>query len=255
MKISVITAVYNSSGTIDECIRSVGSQSFKDIEHIIIDGGSKDGTMAKIEESEKRPGSVVSEPDNGFYDAINKGIKLATGDVIGTLNADDFYAHDRVIEKIVDAFSKTDCDSCYGDLVYVTADDVNKVIRYWVSGEFAPGRFREGWMPPHPTFFVKREIYEKCGGFNTDFRIAADYELMLRLLEKHKISTHYIPEVLVKMRWGGASNNSLRNLARKSYEDYRAWKINDLKGGWSTVFLKNARKIPQFFKKYRPAQA
>jgi glycosyltransferase len=253
MKLSIITAVFNAAHTVEDCLAGVASQSFQDIEHIIVDGGSSDGTLEKIKKRGSHVAQMVSGPDRGIYDAINKGIKLAHGDVVGTLNADDFYADGSVAGKVMDTFAKTGCDSCYGDLLYVSAEDVNRVIRYWVSGEFHPGRFARGWMPPHPTFFVKREIYEKYGGFNIDFRIAADYELMLRLLLKHRISARYIPEVLVKMRWGGESNKSFGNIVRKTREDLRAWKVNGLSGRWSAVFLKNVSKLPQFLKKYQPA--
>ena len=246
MYLSIITAVRNGAETLPGCIESVRSQTVP-AEHIIIDGASTDGTFDVIAKYRSSIAKVISEPDKGIYDALNKGIRLASGDVIGILHGDDSYAHDKVLELIVGVFEKQKVDSCYGDLVYVYRRDINKVMRYWKSSTYAPGKFRKGWMPPHPTFFVKREIYEKYGLFNTNFRIAADYELMLRLLEKHGISTYYLPEVLIKMRLGGASNKSLKNLFIKSSEDYKAWKANDLNGGLYTIFLKNFTKIPQFF--------
>lgn len=249
MKISIITAVYNGVKTIESCIKSILTQSYKNIEHIIIDGGSTDGTLEVIKTYTNKVAKVVSEPDRGIYEALNKGIRISSGDVIGLLHSDDFYAHGKVIEKVADVFMKYNVDSCYGDLQYVDKNDDSKVIRYWKSSKYRCGKFKYGWMPPHPTFFVKREIYEKYGNFNTDFRIAADYELMLRFLEKHKISTHYIPEVLIKMRLGGTSNKSLRNMFIKSSEDYRAWKINNLNRGFYTILLKNLSKMPQFFKR------
>lgn len=246
MKISVITAVRNGAETLRECIESVRGQTFP-AEHIMIDGASTDGTLDIIAQYRSGITKVISEPDNGIYDALNRGIRLASGDVIGLLHGDDFYAHDRVLESVADVFEKQNVDSCYGDILYVNKNDTDKVIRYWKSSKYKHGKFKQGWMPPHPTFFVKREIYGKYGLFNTDFRIAADYELMLRFLEKHRISTYYIPEVLIKMRLGGASNKSLKNLFIKSSEDYKAWKVNNLKGGLYTIFLKNFTKIPQFF--------
>jgi glycosyltransferase len=247
MKVSVITAVFNGKDTIGDALTSVSRQTYKNIEHLIIDGGSTDGTLEVIERFKDRTTKIVSEPDNGIYDALNKGIGLASGDVIGLLHGDDFYAHDKVLESVVRVFKEQNVDSCYGDLLYVHKNDTEKVIRYWKASEYHPGKFRYGWMPPHPTFFVRREMYEKYGYFNTDFRIAADYELMLRFLEKHRISTYYIPEVFIKMRLGGASNKSLKNLFIKSSEDYKAWKVNNLNGGFYTILLKNFTKIPQFF--------
>lgn len=249
MKISIITAVYNGANTIETCIKSVLCQSYKDIEYIIIDGNSTDGTLDVIKKYHHHIAKIISEPDNGIYDAMNKGLNLATGDIIGFLNSDDFYANDRVIEKVTDIFMKFDVDSCYGDLQYVSKNDTNRVIRYWKSYDYWHGKFKYGWAPPHPTFFVKREIYDKYGYFNTDFRIAADYELMLRFLEKHRISTYYIPEVLIKMRLGGASNRSLKNMVIQTSEDYRAWKINNLNRGFYTILLKKLSKIPQFLKR------
>jgi len=246
MDLSIITAVRNGARTLRECIESVQKQTVP-AEHIIIDGASTDGTFDIIARYRQSIAKVISEPDKGIYDALNKGIRIASGGVIGLLHGDDFYAHDRVLETVVDVFEKQNVDSCYGDLLYVNKNDTDKVIRYWKASEYHSGKFKYGWMPPHPTFFVKREIYEKYGYFNTDFRIAADYELMLRFLEKHGISTYYIPEVLIKMRLGGASNKSLKNIWIKSSEDYRAWKVNNLKGGLLTIFLENSSKIPQFF--------
>lgn len=247
MKISIITAVLNCKHTIEQTILSILAQKYKNIEHIIIDGCSTDGTLEIIGRYEHSIAKILSEPDKGIYDALNKGISLSLGEIIGVLHADDLYAHDEVLKTVVDVFEKQNVDSCYGDLQYVHKDDPNKVIRHWKSSEYCHGKFKSGWMPPHPTFFVRRWVYEKYGYFNTDFRIAADYELMLRLLEKHRISTYYIPEVLIRMRFGGASNRSLKNMLIKSSEDYRAWKINNLDGGLHTIFLKNISKIPQFF--------
>jgi glycosyltransferase len=251
MKVSIITAVFNSKPHIETCMRSVLSQTYRNIEYIIIDGGSTDGTIEIIKKYGNKVTKWISEPDNGIYDAMNKGIRKASGDVIGILNADDIYANDKVIEKVADMFIQNEVDSCYGDLLYVDKNNTDKIIRYWKSQPYRDVLFKRGWMPPHPTFFVKKEVYEKYGYFNADFKIASDYELMLRFLEKHKISTFYIPEVLIKMRLGGMSNRSLKNLFIKSSEDYRAWKVNDLKGGFYTILLKNISKIPQFFKRYK----
>jgi glycosyltransferase len=255
VKVSVVTAVYNNVTCLSDCIQSLSSQAYPDIEHIIIDGGSTDGTLDVIAcltsntlRLTTHVSRVVSEPDNGIYDALNKGIRMATGDVIGFLHADDMYADKTVIEKVVKAMSQKNCDSCYGDLLYVDKHNTDKTIRYWRAGEFSSKLLRRGWMPPHPTFFVRRELYEKAGVFDPRFRIAADYELMLRFLGKYKISTCYIPEVLIKMRTGGASNRSIPNILRKSSEDFSAMKMHSI-GGLPTLLRKNLSKLPQFFKK------
>lgn len=249
MKVSIITASLNNFSTIEGSIRSVLSQKYENIEYIVVDGASSDGTLDIVKKYQDRIAKFTSEPDNGIYHALNKGLKTATGDIVGFLHADDIYANDMVIDWIVSRIMNCDTDSCYGDLLYVNKKDVNKIFRHWKSCYYTDGLFRKGWMPPHPTFFVKRKVFEKYGHFNTDFKIAADYELMLRFLEGNKISTHYIPEVLIKMRMGGKSNNSLKNLIIKSSEDYRAWKVNNLKGGIYTIMLKNISKLPQFFSK------
>ena len=249
MKFSIITAVRNNVETIEQCIQSVFRQTHKDIEYIVIDGSSSDGTLDIIKKYENKLTQWLSEPDDGIYHALNKGINMSTGDVIGFLHADDFYAHDNVIESVVLHITKHNVDSCYGDLEYVSKNNTQKTIRYWKSSPYENGLLKRGWMPPHPTLFVKKDMYEKYGYFNTDFKIAADYEMVLRLLGKHKISTHYIPEVLVKMRLGDASNRSLKNMMIKSSEDYKAWKMNNLNGGLYTIFLKNISKVPQFFGK------
>ena len=247
MKVSVITAVFNSKQHIGDCIKSVVSQTYPDIEHIIIDGGSTDGTVDIIKNYREGISRWISEPDKGLYDALNKGIRLATGDVIGFLHADDIYADASVIGKVAAAMSRSNADSCYGDLLYVDKNNPERIIRYWKSRPYEKGMFGRGWMPPHPTFFVRKEIYERYGSFNTDFRIASDYELMLRFLEKEKISTWYIPEVLIKMRTGGASNRSLKNMVIKTTEDYKAWRVNHLRKKFYTIPFKNLSKIPQFF--------
>ena len=247
LKFSIITASYNRKEFIESCICSVLGQTFPDIEYIIVDGGSTDGTLDIIKKYEDRISKLVSEPDNGIYDGLNKGIRMATGDVIGFLHADDLYATDNVLKTVAECFARQNVDSCYGDLLYVDKGNTDKVIRHWESQPYYDGLMKKGWMPAHPTFFVKKEIYAKYGSFNTDFKIAADYELMLRFLHKHRISTYYIPEVLIKMRLGGASNKSLSSIIRKSSEDYRAMKMHQV-GGISTLLRKNLSKIPQFFK-------
>jgi glycosyltransferase len=251
MKTSIITVCFNSVETIEDTIRSVLGQDYKNIEYVIIDGGSTDGTLDILTKYQGQISKCISEPDNGIYDAMNKGINLATGEVIGFLHADDFYATKETIKKVARVFEQNKVDCLWGDLVYVSKENTEKIIRYWKSGGYRKNLFKNGWMPAHPTFFAKRCIYEKYGYFNTDFRIAADYEIMLRFLHKFNISNYYIPEVLVKMRVGGLSNRSLKNVVRKSIEDYRAWNTNNLSGRIHTIMMKNISKIPQFFTKFK----
>jgi glycosyltransferase len=246
MRVSIITPVFNAEGTICETIKSVIDQGYKNIEYIVIDGNSTDATLKMISQYKDWITKMVSEPDQGIYDALNKGIRMSSGNIIGILHAGDLYAHNRVIERVVEGFEKHNGEGCYGDLQYVHRIDPNRIIRYWKSSPYKDGKFKSGWMPPHPTFFLKREIYERYGAFNEEFRIAGDYELMLRLVERHKISIFYIPEVLIKMRWGGISNRSVKDLWVKSREDYKAWKINHLRGNIFIIFLKNLSKLPQF---------
>ena len=246
MRISIITVVFNGRKTIEKCLDSVREQECPfPVEHVIVDGGSDDGTLECIKRK-NCVSTIISEPDEGIYDAMNKGIRAAGGDVVGILNADDFYASSHVLRHVVQLLDEKDLDSCYGDLVYVDADEVTKVKRYWRSGDYQPRKFYWGWMPPHPTFFVRREVYLKYGLFNLSFGTAADYELMLRFLLKHRISCGYIPEILVKMRAGGVSNISLRNRLRANQMDRRAWVENGLKPFPWTLSLKPLRKIKQF---------
>ena len=244
MKISIITVTFNGAATIEDCIISVASQTYPDIEHLIIDGGSTDETVEVIKKYESQVAYWVSEPDGGIYEAMNKGIKQATGDVIGILNSDDFYAYEAVIEEVVRAITENKTDSCYGDIVYVDRDNTAKIVRQWNAGEYKKEKFKTGWMPPHPTFFCKKSVYEKYGFLNLDFPLAADYELMLRFLYKHEVSAAHIPKVLVKMRTGGTSRPGLYTI-RALVENYQAWKVNGLRYP-VTVFLKPFLKIRQF---------
>ena len=245
-RISIITVTYNASEHLWGCLNSVRKQGV-DVEHILIDGASTDGTLNILKACEGQLAHVISEKDGGMYDAINKGIGLATGDVIGILNADDFYLSKDVLSKVVDAFSCEDVDAVYGDLVYVDRQDTEKVVRAWQSGEYKQRKFYHGWMPPHPTFFVRRKMYKDHGLFNTELGSAADYELMLRMLLKHGIRAKYIPEVLVKMRSGGMSNQSLLKRLKANCMDRKAWTINDLTPYPWTLSMKPIRKIGQWF--------
>ena len=246
MKISVITAVLNGRATIADALASVLAQDHPDIELIVIDGASTDGTLDIIQRYAGRVAHLVSEPDRGIYDALNKGIRLATGEVVGFLHADDRYADNRVLSRIAAALSDPGVDACYGDLLYVGKDEPNHVIRHWQAGPYHPRLLARGWMPPHPTFYARRSVYQRLGGFDLDYRIAADYDCMLRFLGAGRVACAYIPEVLVQMRLGGASNRSLRNLLQKSREDYLALRRNQV-GGMGTLLLKNLQKLPQFF--------
>lgn len=249
MKVSLITVAYNSVETIEDCIRSVLNQDYPDLEYIIVDGASKDGTLAIIEKYKDRIAHFVSEPDHGIYDAMNKGIDLCTGDIVGMINSDDLYADQKVITDVVNTMRESGADSCYGDLVYVDRIDTDRVVRRWNSGEFNRKKFLKGWMPPHPTFFVRRLCYQKFGKFNLTFKTSADYELMLRMLYKEGVSTSYLNRVLVHMRTGGQSNISLANRINANREDRMAWKVNDLKPGFLTTLRKPFSKLTQFLKR------
>ena len=248
MKISIITAVRNGVSSIRDCLESIQNQSYP-VEHIIIDGGSGDGTLEIIQSYSAGIAKMVSEPDSGIYDAMNKGIGFATGDVVGVFNADDFYADENVLSRVVKVFEDSSIDSCYGDLIYVASVDTNRVIRYWKSCPYNDRLFYRGWMPPHPTFFVRREVYERCGLFNPDLGTAADYELMLRFLVRYKITSAYLSEIIIKMRSGGASNASLINRLRANRMDRLAWKVNGLRPYPWTLWMKPLRKVGQYLRK------
>ena len=243
MNISIITCSYNSINTIDDTIKSVLSQKDASIEYIIVDGLSNDGTVDIIKKYYGKIYKFISEKDSGIYDAMNKGIKLSDGDIIGFLNADDVYYDESVISKVVKVFESLKVDSVYGDLIYISGDN-DKIKRYWKSGDYDINNFKKGWMPPHPAFFVRRGIYDKYGGFNESYRISADYDLMVRLLYKNKISAFYLPEILVKMKTGGVSNKISQTVTRLR-EDYEIMKKYEL-GGIKTMFKKRFNKINQY---------
>ena len=247
VKLSIITAVYNAERTIGHTMDSVAEQDADIFEHIIVDGLSTDKTLEVVEAKKKPFTKIVSEKDAGIYDALNKGIRAATGDVIGLIHADDFYPNKHVLSRVIDVFRKSHVDCCYGDHEYVQAGDVNRVVRYWKAGLYREGAFRRGWMPPHPTFYATREVYTRLGLYNTSFQCSGDYELMLRFLHKQGLSVAYIPAVLMRMRMGGESNRSLRKIAQKTMEDVRAWSTNHESGGVGAVLMKNVTKIPQAY--------
>jgi len=248
VKVTIITVAFNSAAMIGDTLSSVAAQTHPDIEHLVIDGASRDDTLKVVAEFGSRVAKVVSEPDRGIYDAMNKGLAMATGDLVGFLNADDVFADSGSVAALVESARRTSAHAIYGDLVYVRADDLSSVVRVWRSGVFDRRRLRFGWMPPHPTFYVRREMIQALGGFNVGYRIAADYDFILRCLSESGITVDYIPRVLVRMRTGGASNRSMRALWRKSQEDLQALHRSGV-GGIGTLFCKNVRKLPQFFKR------
>jgi glycosyltransferase len=249
--ISIVTATYNAASTLQNCITSVAEQHVT-AEHIIIDGASSDETLNLIKKHRSLLGQCVSEPDRGIYDAMNKGISCCNGEIIGILNADDFYPSPHVLSWVSKAFSDPSVDACYGDLQYVDAKNTEKVTRYWKSDNYNIRRFYHGWMPPHPTFFVRRSVYERFGRFRLEFGTAADYELMLRFLVRYRISAKYIPHVMVKMRGGGASNASVTNRIKANRMDRKAWAINGLTPYPWTLWAKPLRKIRQYWILTRP---
>ena len=248
MKISLITATYNSADTLRDTLQCIQEQDHPDIEHIIIDGKSTDNTL-QIAEAFPHIAKIISEKDKGIYDAMNKGIATATGEVIGILNSDDVYAHHGVISKIAQTFEDPAAQCSYADLQFVQRDDLYKVIRTWNAGEYHKKSFYYGWMPPHPTFFVRRKVYDKAGLFNLEMGSAADYELMLRILLKHEIPAVYIKQVITKMRVGGVSTASLKNRIKANHRDRQAWKVNGLDPYFFTLYMKPLRKLGQFLKR------
>lgn len=248
MKISVITAVYNRVSTIGYTVESVQGQTYADVEHIIQDGGSTDGTLKCIDNIANAGTRLLSEFDNGIYDAINRGIMRSNGDIIGLMHSDDYFAGNDILENIATAFKNSTIDGVYGDLQYVLGSDPNRIVRYWRSGDYHPGLLKQGWMPPHPTLYLRREVFDRHGLYDTSFRIAADYDAMLRYLTKGQIKLAYIPKVFVKMRLGGESNRSLERVLLKSREDLRALRNNGV-GGIGTLAAKNLSKLGQFIMK------
>jgi glycosyltransferase len=246
MKISIITTCLNSEKTIEDTIKSVLFQNYPDLEYIIIDGGSKDNTLKIINKYKDRITGIISEPDSGIYDAMNKGVKMVTGEVVGIINSDDFFAHDTVIDKVASYFEHHDVGACYGDISYFVKNNTNKQVRFWKAGEYNKKKLKNGWAVPHPAFFVRKEVYEKYGLFNTGFEIAADYELMLRFLLKG-VRLGYIKETLVKMRSGGYSANSFNQRIKGWRELREAWRFNNQKTPLFFIIRRLVLKIKQYF--------
>jgi glycosyltransferase involved in cell wall biosynthesis len=251
MKLTIITPVLNAGKTIVSSLESL-KQQYYPFEHVIVDGNSGDDTLEKIIAAKTENTKIISEPDLGLYHALNKGIRQSGGDVIGILNGDDRYAAPNIFRTVAAVFKQSGAESCYGDLVYVDRKNESKVIRYWKSSPFKVKRFYQGWMPPHPTFFVRRRIYQKYGLFNLNLGSSADYELMLRFLFKYRISTAYIPKIMINMRSGGLSNASLKNRLIANRNDRRAWTLNGLEPRCWTLYLKPLSKLGQFVARWKP---
>ncbi len=247
MRISIITVTYNSAKYVEDCINSIIKQDYNNIEYIVIDGGSTDGTLDIIKKFSSHIYKWISEEDGGMYDALNKGMQLATGDIIGILNSDDVLASPDVISEIVNCFEKNNVDSLYGDLVYVDPNNIQKILRFWKGLPYKRRRFKYGWMPAHPTFYIRKELVEKFGGYESHYFTAADFEFMARYLYKFKISSFYLPKLIVKMRAGGASNESIYGRIRANRRDYLAMKKNKIPFPLIVSILKPLIKMPQFY--------
>lgn len=250
MKISIITVTFNNALVLADCIESVINQTHTPIEHIIVDGGSNDGTINILNKYKNNLSKIISEPDNGIYHAMNKGIKYASGDVVGFLNSDDFYFNNDVLLKVFKIFkSNPSIDACYSDLVYVDKLTAYKTIRYFKSNKFIPGSFSNGWCPPHPTFFVRKSLFKKYGDFDLNLKIASDVDLMMRFLEIHKVKSLYVPEIWVKMRMGGTTNKNLNNILRQNLEVICSLKKNGLDVNYINFFVKKIfSRAKQFLK-------
>lgn len=248
MKVTIITVTFNSAETLSMALNSVKEQDYENIEHVFVDGSSTDTTLEIIKEYslENTQVKYLSESDEGIYDAINKGLRMATGNIIGFVHSDDFLANSSIISNIVAHFNKGNYAGVYGNLLYVDRTDTNKVIRNWCSNTFHFKLLKRGWMPAHPTLFLKKEVYLECGNFDKSYKIAADYDFMLRVLSKSKYKFGFLPQVITKMRVGGTSNKRLSSIVLKSQEDFRAMKANELKNPIIALFLKNVSKLKQF---------
>jgi len=248
MKISIITVCLNSVETIENTIKSVLSQNYNGIEYIVVDGGSTDGTLEILTKYRDRIHKYISEPDKGVYDAMNNGIRLATGDIIATLNSDDLYADETIVSRMVELIQENGLDAAYGDLAYIASDNSGHVRRFWKAGVYKRGAFSHGWVIPHPTFFCRKQVFEKYGYFNEKFQVAADFELLLRFIEKHQIKVGYLPKVIVKMRAGGRAN-VLRGIIRGNWEIIGSFRRNNLRlSPWFFVH-KPVTKISQLFRR------
>ena len=239
-KISIITACFRSEATVRDTLESVNAQTYPAIDHLIIDGGSRDQTLALVKAHGRRVSHVTSEPDKGIFDAYNKGLKLADGEIIGILNSDDFYASPTVIEKVMKAFEDPSVEAVYADLVYVDKDDTSKIVRHWKSRPYHRGDFLRAFTPAHPTLFLRRSVYARTGGFNPDFRFSGDFEYMLRAFHVHGVKSVYLPEIIVRMRTGGATGGSLPFIKKQNLEILRAFESQGVHIFKPTYFLRKA---------------
>lgn len=246
MKFSIITPCLNSAATIEDTIKSVLNQKYADLEYIIVDGGSTDATLDVIKKYQSRIAKVISEPDLGIYDAMNKGIKSATGEIIGIINSDDFYIGEDIFNLVDSALQKSGANAVYGDLIYVDKCDTSKVVRRWLAGKFSPNKLRCGWSPPHPTCFIKRSVYDKNGLFNPTLPLAADYELLLRFF-KQGVTFDYLPVTIAAMREGGSSAKNFSQRLRGWAQIRRAWKLNNLKPPFLLIPFRLISKVKQYF--------
>lgn len=244
--ISVVTVCWNSRETIADTIESVIAQTHRPIEHIVVDGASTDGTLDVLDRYRDALARIVSEPDGGIYPAMNKGMAMATGDIVGILNSDDVYADHQALQAVASVFEDPAIEVCYGDIYYVDAKNLQRVIRHWVSNPFRPGLFEGGWMPPHPAFFIRREALRRVGGFEERYRYAADFDFMLRALEVHRLRAVHLPRVLVRMRVGGETNNNVLNVLKGNLEAYDACKRQHLDVNPLFILRKILRKLPQY---------
>jgi len=247
MKISLITVTYNSAATLQDTIDSVARQDFKNVEYIIVDGASKDNTVDIIKRNHNHVAHWISEPDKGIYDAMNKGLKMATGDVVGIINSDDFYHEANVLSTVMQQFEDPGIDAVFGDLVFVDPANLAKVVRKYSSRNWHPGKFARGFMPAHPTFFVRKKYYEQFGFFKTDYKIAADYELLIRFLYVHKLRYHYLPITMVTMRKGGVSSNGIRSNIILNNEIIRGCRENGIKTNVLKIYPKYFVKLFELF--------
>lgn len=246
MKVSIITVCFNSAASIGDTVKNVLAQDYRDIEYIVIDGGSTDGTLEILAKYRGGISRCVSKPDKGVYDAMNKGIRLSSGDIVAFLNGDDMYANGNVVGEMVKFILSNNLDAAYGDLVYIDRNNTNRITRFWKTGEYKNRAFCSGWVIPHPTFFCRRQVFEKYGYFNEDFQIAADFELMLRFIEKHRINIGYLPKVIVKMQRGGKAN-VLRGVIHGNWEIIKSFHLNGLRLSPWFFIRKPITKISQLF--------
>lgn len=249
MKVTIITATFNSQEFIEDCMISVLNQEYDNIEYVIIDGASKDNTLEIIKSFQTHHAHIrlISEPDKGIYDALNKGLIHASGDVVGFVHSDDVLANTTIVSNVVDCIKNRDVDGVYGDLLYVRKEDTNKVIRHWKGKQFSPALLKRGWMPAHPTLFIKQEVYLSKGNFDLTFKIAADYDFILRIFKDRKLNFEYLPNVFTKMRVGGVSNRNMKSILLKTKEDLRALRNNSMPFPFWIVVSKNVSKLSQFF--------